>query len=232
MITSAVSSFSGELDHTVFNGKILAIIGTSILAQQEDKLWMVDSLRAAKSISYQLLCEPLTKKKTVANNNLIVQNKSAENFLLSDIRSQKLLIPENISLTQNDCDILLKWQQQLVLLGVEFTFSGPENVMLRVIPKLPFVMNNNLMISNMSHCLQTLKLTNKETKFNQQNIQLLLKTISNSLDPLQTFDKPQQQIILNYVSQSKYYPDQFTESYKQSYQILNDEDMKKIIGSK
>jgi DNA mismatch repair protein MutL len=234
VLTSSLNAFSNELDKQVFNVKILTVIDSTILAQQDEQLWFVDSIKAAKTINYQRLNEQLFDNNSGVNNDQDNRLDFVSKRSFKKVNSQKLLIPENIALTQSDCDLLLKWQQHLMHLGVEFTFSGPENVMLRVAPKLPFDLDYQLMISSVVSVLATV-LQSVELNVEQKERQLykqLMGNISNSINPLQTFDKNKQQIIINHVLESKHFPNIFSDMYKQSYQVLNDSDIKEIIKSK
>lgn len=214
---------TAELDKPLFSGKVLTLLGTTLLAQEDDSLWIVDSLAAAKIINCEVLSSSCFNKQV---------DKSLDSPPMK-ARTQKLLIPENIVLAPSDCELLLKWQQQLIPYGVEFTFCGPESLMLRMIPKLPFDLDNKRLISSIVSLLKTADSPEIETVHNsnwdQLFIRQLVEKISSCINPLQNMDKNKQQKIMDYLSESKYSVNNFTAAYNKTYQILNNSDMKKLI---
>jgi len=221
-----IVAFSNEQDIAIFNGKILTCFGSILLAQEDDILWVIDSLSAAKIINYEKLTIQVFNENTL--------NKQAENSIdcsAVKVKSHKLLIPENIVLTVPDCDLLLKWQQQLILLGVEFTLAGEDNLMLRALPVLPFDLENKQMLSSIVTLLNSIGIEPEtDGRINRDIIQQLIDKISSSINLSQSIDK-QQQLIMNYVSGSNYFPNDFSDKYKQTYKILTSFDINKIIRS-
>jgi len=223
-LPSFVKPFLNDIDKPVFNGKILTLMGSTLIAQENDKLWLVEVLGSAKTIKHQLLLEQILNSSDSNNSAGISINGFSQK-----LNSQKLIIPENVNLTNNGCDLLAKWQQLLTIIGLEFSFSGPENIMLRAVPKVPFDLDNQLVITSIVNLLATTDPETNDNQFDQLLIKQLLKKIANSLNSLQIMDKNKQQLILSYVSDSIHSENQLTQDYKKNYQILKSEDINKLI---
>ncbi len=230
------TQYSNNLKNPTFNGQILTLAGTTLVAQEDDKLWLVDSLKTIAIINNEVLLSQL-----VCEQNTCEQLEQNINPLDLTILSQKLLIPENISLSQADCELLIKWQQQIKFMGVEFTLSGPQSLMLRAIPKLPFTLDIKLMVLSIVDLLINAGDNELQQVFTEQakRVQFARKIahkIAFSTDPLQTIDNNKQLLIMNYVSQSRYCdsfnPDIREDALKNTFRILDSNDITKIIKSR
>jgi len=115
---------------------------------------------------------------------------------------------------------------------MEFSFSGPENIMLRAIPKVPFDLDNRLIITSIVNLLQTINKDIIENQCDQSLIKQLVEKVAFSINSLQIMDKNKQQVIMSYLSASVQSENKFTQDYKKNYQILKSEDINKLIKSK
>jgi DNA mismatch repair protein MutL len=223
---------SNTFDISGFKGQILAVLGSTLVAQEEDSLWMIDSLKAIAMINNDVLISQLLN-----NSHAHEKLDQGNNHDVMKVLSQKLLIPENIHLTQTDCDLLIKRQQLLQSMGVEFTLSGSESLMLRSLPKLPFSLDVKLMMTSIVDLLTDYEKQHQSQSLIEQDqfLHQIGKKIAFSSDPLQIIDKNKQQIIINYISQLRYsdlsHSGVSKKEFNKIFRILNSSDMTKIIES-
>ncbi|MFK5895320.1 MAG: DNA mismatch repair endonuclease MutL [Pseudomonadota bacterium] len=226
---------SDKLDSSDFKGQILTLFGSTLLAQENDNLWVVDTFKVMPIINNEILHSQLLSNVSINNKE---SDKSLDNIvpITLTVRSQKLLIPKNINLSQVDCELLIKWQTYLKLMGLEFTLSGPESLMLRVIPQLPFILDIKPMLRSLVDLLLKIQCSEQEPPFMEQSmLHKIAQKIAFSIDPIQTIDKNKQQLIMNYLSQSQ--DTDFSgcsvpsDVYKKTFRILNSHEITKIIES-
>ncbi|MFK5986344.1 MAG: DNA mismatch repair endonuclease MutL [Pseudomonadota bacterium] len=217
-----------ELDaEFVFKGQILTQLGSILVAQDNAKLYLIDCIKAAKIINAMVLDKQLPQHiypSITQPGNPVIE-------------AQQLLIPEQLVLGREGCDILQKWQTSLNLFAIEFTLSGPESILLRAVPKLPFDLDFSLLLLSLIELLAGAKINSAETILPEQNIiVVILKKISQALNLEQDFNNNKQQLLLYYLAENiaqEFKADgQTIAVFKNCYRVFDSNDLNKIISIK
>jgi DNA mismatch repair protein MutL len=191
-------------EEPLFKGTILSLIGHSLIAKDEETLWLVDVLKVARHINFSTL------------NETLIYDKG--NFKLEQY---KLLIPQSISLSVVQCNLLMKWQAEIALFAIEFSLSGDESIMLRGIPRLAFAVNSQLMLLSLVEYLEESYLQKNSL---QESNQSIIKVLSDSLDESQVIDTYKQGLIMDHLIKFK-----GSKELNNSFKILNEIEINKFI---
>ncbi len=207
---------SEDLNEYRFEGKILTQIGSIILAEDNKKLCFIDCIKMAKAI-----------------NSLILEEQVTFHSNHVKFKTHRLLIPENIILSTNSCDVLLKYQTQLGCFGLDYTFSGAESMILRGLPKLPFEIDIHLMLDSVVKFLsmpeprpESLNLDN--SSFDDNFIALMLEALSQSIVCSQDFSQ-KQQLILYYINRCVRGDILNMDKFRSAFRMIDNSDLSQII---
>jgi DNA mismatch repair protein MutL len=195
------------IENNAFKGQILSLIGHHLIAKEDQNLWFVDTLKLARHINF-----------TRINDKILNDN---DNF---ELQQYKLLIPQSISLSARQCDILIKWQAEISLFAIDFTLSSDESMMLRAIPRLAFAVKSQLMLLSLADYLLT---TNKKNNKQKHFYQAIVKIVADAIDESQLMDVHKQTQIMNHLVKFK-----DSIELKNCYQILNEIEINKLIIAK
>jgi len=101
--------------HSILGRPLAMLHGQFILAEDDSGLVMVDVLRAQQKIALRRL---------------------KDSFNDGGIIAQPLLLPMNLNLTETQANTAERFQATLQRLGIEFSRTGPQSLMLRMFPAL------------------------------------------------------------------------------------------------
>jgi len=206
-----------ELVSNFPKGEPLGIIAKRfLLADVDSNLWLIDLDKCLPSINTQRLLEHYNK---AVDRQDIRTEKSQIN-----IQTQRLLIPESISLKPSQLTLLQNWQDLLKRYGIIFTLTGPDSIMLRQIPQLPFKVKITSMLENVLGYLMTISSDASTQSGVDCDEKQIVRHLSQPVDRSISITRDQQFLILKLLQEQSN-----NSTFSQSYRCLGNRDLEKLL---